>query len=332
MRLAAVVLLLLLYPPVLPLHAQVGRETPTQAGEDYYVEGNVLGGDGKPVTGAKAVLSPFGSEMGQTVFTDSDGRFSFHGLGRGTYRITISGPGFQEYVESLSLAGGSQNLRVVLKSQTQGTRRASAPVVPAADLSVPAKALEHYQKGLERLEHKDYEAGLRELQQAVKEYPSYAAAHGALGIAYLQQHRSREAADAFAKALELNPSSYDAQLGMGLLSNDQKKWAEAANYLLKARQLSSEGWQVHYELGRAYAGMERFQESEASLKQARERLPDYPNLYVLLANAYVLQGKYPEAIAEMKYFVNRWPNGKVADQVRDKLRLLEKEVAGNSAK
>jgi Flp pilus assembly protein TadD len=318
---------------LVPSFGQVARQVPIPGGEDYYIEGFVLSPQGKEIPAAKVVVSGFGAEVGQTVFTDTDGRFSFHGLSKGTYRVTIQATGYQEYVVTVDLVGGPQNLRVVLKPESPtGVSKLPRGSATAADLSAPPKARNYYQKGIQQMERREFAQAAKSFQKAVHEYPDFPAAHAELGVSYLQMHRKKEAAGELNKALKLNASSFDAHLGLGLLANDQKNWAEAEKHLLRSRELNSQSWQVHYELGRTYVGLDRLPEAEASLRQARASAPDYPNLYILLGNVYVLEGRYPEAIEEMKYFVKRWPESKVATQVREKLKLLEKEVAGKTGK
>ncbi|MBI3950561.1 MAG: tetratricopeptide repeat protein [Acidobacteria bacterium] len=310
--------------------AQIGRERPSGVGSresSYYIEGRVVDDKGTPVRMARIVLAPFRAEVGQTSFSDDEGRFTFYDLRQGSYKVSASATGYTTETHMVDLFGGSQNIQIVLRRSDSASNSAPARAVPAAELAAPPKARERYQKGMRELERRKFEKSIEHLQAAIKEYPPYASAYSGLGIAHIQMRNRDLAREAFEKALGLDANSVEAHLGMGLVCNDEERYADAEKYLMKAQQLNPADWHVHYELGRTYYGLNQLERAEKNLRRAHEAHHDYGNLHLLLANVLVLQNNYAEGLAEMEEFLKIAPNTPLAPQVREKVKLLKAELA-----
>jgi Ca-activated chloride channel homolog len=96
------------------------------------------------------------------------------------------------------------------------------------DLKAPAKARREYEKGYQLLLRKDYLGSVDHLTTAISIYPSFVAAHNALGSAYLALARNDEARAEFARAVALDdhlPNSY-LNLGCAQLALQQFDAAE----------------------------------------------------------------------------------------------------------
>lgn len=290
------------------------------------LEGRVVDERGKPVSMARIVLTPFRAAIGQTTYTDDDGRFVFYNLRAGNYHVSASAAGFATVTQNVDLMGDAQMIQLVVNRNTGPPTDSSARSVPVSELAIPEKARELYRKAVKELERRKYNKSIEHFQAAIRQYPDYASAYSGMGIVYIQMRQPTLAQAAFEKALLLNPQSAEAHLGMGLTCNDQQMFAEAEKHLLKAQQLTPMDWHVHYELGRAYYGMDQLEQAEKSLRVARQARPDYGNLYLLLANVLVLQSKYAEGLAEMKEFLRVAPDSPLAAQVREKIKLLKAEL------
>jgi len=100
-----------------------------------------------------------------------------------------------------------------VNSQDPGTTPLQGPggALSKLDLKAPPKAQREYDKGFQLLLRKDAPGAVQHLGQAVAIYPSYVAAHNALGTAYLNLDQNEQARGEFAKAVELDdhlPNSY----------------------------------------------------------------------------------------------------------------------------
>jgi tetratricopeptide (TPR) repeat protein len=75
----------------------------------------------------------------------------------------------------------------------------------------------HYFLGRIANRRGDYAEATRQLQMALKAYPSYADAYAELGLVHLKQKDYPQAEEALQKALELSPDSYTANLNLMIL-------------------------------------------------------------------------------------------------------------------
>src|SRR5712692_9074314 len=83
--------------------------------------------------------------------------------------------------------------------------------VSKLDLKAPGNARKEYEKGYLQLLRKDLQGAIDHLARALSIYPSFVAAHNALGIAYLNLGQIQQARDEFARAIALDdhlPNSY----------------------------------------------------------------------------------------------------------------------------
>lgn len=79
------------------------------------------------------------------------------------------------------------------------------------DLKAPGKARREYEKGYQLLLRKDFPGAVEHLKAATSIYPSFVAAHNALGSAYLSLGQNDQARAEFAQAVALDdhlPTSY----------------------------------------------------------------------------------------------------------------------------
>jgi hypothetical protein len=81
-------------------------------------------------------------------------------------------------------------------------------VVSARELSIPPKAHQAFQKGIERLERDDAAGGLPHFQRAVAELSTYYEAYFEIGTADLRLGRTADAEQALRKSIELSGGQY----------------------------------------------------------------------------------------------------------------------------
>ena len=76
--------------------------------------------------------------------------------------------------------------------------------VSKLDLKAPGKARREYEKGFQLLMRKDLRGAVEHLGNATKIYPSFVAAHNALGSAYLALDQNEQARGEFDQAVALD--------------------------------------------------------------------------------------------------------------------------------
>jgi VWFA-related protein len=110
--------------------------------------------------------------------------------------------------------------------------------VSKLDLKAPGNARKEYEKGYLQLMRKDLQGAIDHLARATSIYPSFVAAHNALGIAHLNLGQIQQARDEFAQAVALDdhlPSSY---MNLGCAQLELQQYPEAVESLKKASSIA----------------------------------------------------------------------------------------------
>ena len=110
--------------------------------------------------------------------------------------------------------------------------------VSQLDIKAPGKARREYEKGSQLLAGKDYEGAIAHLNAAIVIYPTYPAAHNALGSAYSALQQYGQARDEFARAILLDDHLPTAYLNLGYADLDLKDFPAAEEALKKASHIA----------------------------------------------------------------------------------------------
>ena len=105
----------------------------------------------------------------------------------------------------------------------------TAAVVSVHELSIPGKARDAYNKGIRRLNVKDWAGSVPEFQRAIKSFPGFYEAYDMQGVAQLAMQSWQDAETSFRKSLDLSLGHYAApHFGLGLiLCIHYKQFAQA---------------------------------------------------------------------------------------------------------
>jgi VWFA-related protein len=106
------------------------------------------------------------------------------------------------------------------------------------DLKAPKKARHEYEKGYQLLMKKDLDPAIEHLAKSIAIYPSFVAAHNALGTAYLNQSKNEQARDQFAQALALDDHLPNSYLNLGCSQLALKQYPGAEDSLKKASAIA----------------------------------------------------------------------------------------------
>ena len=110
--------------------------------------------------------------------------------------------------------------------------------VSKLDLKAPAKALREYGKGYQLLLRSDLQGAVQHLATAVGTYPSFVAAHNALGTTYLKLSQNEQARDEFSKAVALDDHLPNSYLNLGIAQLALKEYPAAEESLRKASAIA----------------------------------------------------------------------------------------------
>jgi len=113
-----------------------------------------------------------------------------------------------------------------------------ANTVSRLDLAAPKNARKEYEKGYLHLIRKELPAAIDHLTRATSIYPSFVAAHDALGIAYLNLGQNQQAHDEFARAIALDDHLPGSYLNLGCAQMQLQRYPDAEETLQKASSLA----------------------------------------------------------------------------------------------
>jgi len=196
------------------------------------------------------------------------------------------------------------------------------------DLKAPGKARREYEKGYQFLMKKDAQSAIEHLKTAIQIYPSYVAAHNALGTAYLNLNQNEQARDEFARAVALDDHLPNSFLNLGCAHLALKDYAAAEETLRKASSIAPLDLQLHLAL--AY-GEYVNRDYPAVLVTAREvharKHQTATVVHFFAAGALEAQGNLTDAQHELETLLQEDPKSASAAQYRQILEGLKTEQA-----
>jgi tetratricopeptide (TPR) repeat protein len=131
-------------------------------------------------------------------------------------------------------------------------------------------AEEHFRKGNEYAQAKDFEQASAEFEEALRQDPEYVSARVNLGVAYYQLQRLEDAIEQYEKALELEPEDAGIYSNLAAAYVQQGDLEEALDAYLRATNLDPELAEPHFGLGVVYREMGRTEQAIEAFKRFQE--------------------------------------------------------------
>jgi Tfp pilus assembly protein PilF len=295
----------------------------TGAGElqsgDHAMEVHITDQHGRPLNVALRVqiLSQTGLRLAEAFSNREQGVADFNGLSSGAFQLSISGPDVETATQAFEIypteGTHREYIRVQMKDTAPSDSNASPgtdPTISAQDLSVPDKAREEFEKGMEAYGRGDDREAQDDLEEAVAIYPNYVRAYNNLGVLYLKAGLKIKAFVEFSKAVELDPKFAPGYVNEARVSISDGNFAEAEPALKKALEADPSALNAMRLLCQTeFAQNEypQFLETARHLHQLT-REPQYADLHLVSAQILVNQGKKHEASDEYQLFVQENPN------------------------
>lgn len=265
-------------------------------------------------------------------YTNDECMGDFSGLAVGDYHIVATGEGLEESdsgLFSVDARKSSQSVFITVKRKGEGepVNRPGAPMVSAADLNVPERARQEYEKASLPFGKGDWKKAKDQLQKAIAIYPQYATAYNDLGVVYGRMGDRSQEREALQRAVTINDHFAEAYINLGKMSIVDRNFPDAENFLGKAATTDPNNPQTLMLLANVQLLNQHFNESIASCHRVHA-LPHKLQALVhyIAARAMLHQNRQAEALYELQIFLTEEPSGPRADAVRTEMSKLQSAV------
>jgi len=198
--------------------------------------------------------------------------------------------------------------------------------ISALDLKAPGKARHEYDKGYQLLMRKDPKGAVDHLSLATTIYPSFVAAHNALGSAYMTLNQADQALSEFAQAVALDDHLPGSYLNLGGAELALKHFSAAEESIHKASSMAP--LDLHVLTAVAYGQLmnHSYQASVLTVQQVHQRKHEgFAKIHLYAAAAWQAQDKLAEAQQELEVFLREDPKSPNAARA---LQMV-KEISGS---
>lgn len=285
----------------------------------------------------------------QATVVDSQGRYRFTGIQRGTYFIVVKLEGFQEVRQRVDVAGDSV-MNVILDFQEERIVKPrtdlSGEEIGTIDISelsrnYPSRVTDGLKAADKDIQAGNFAKAAMVLEEIIGETPDIYQAQRMLGMAYQKLGRYRDAESAYKTAVDLRPTSAAPLINLGSLYVEEAQASETrGSSVVRAilnESLASLGAAIklkpdapfaYYLLGVTYYKSAFYEDAEENLKRSLSLAPDLSDARLALANVYVKMQEWPNVIAQLDAYLFEFPKSPIREQV---LNMRAKVVARSRA-
>ncbi len=198
--------------------------------------------------------------------------------------------------------------------------------VSKLDLAAPKNARKEYDKGYLHLIRKELPAAIDHLARATSIYPSFVAAHDALGIAYLNLGQYQQANDEFARAIALDAHLPRSYLNLGCAQMQLQRYPDAEESLKKASSIAPLDLVLLTALTYAEFKNRDYPAVIATTRHVhRRKHEDAALVHLFAAGAWEAQNHLSEAQDELETLLSEDPKSPLLVQFRKLLDQLKEE-------
>lgn len=198
--------------------------------------------------------------------------------------------------------------------------------VSKLDLKAPWKALREYDKGYQLLKRKDLPGAVEHLTVATLIYPSFVAAHNALGSAYLGLGQNDQARGEFAQAVSLDDHLPNSYLNLGCAELALQHFPAAQESIQKASAIAPLDLQLLTALAYGQFMNHDYGATIATAHQVHDRKHEGAALvHYYAAAAWEAQNNFPQAQHELETLLREDPKSSATEQARKMMEQLKEE-------
>jgi len=243
------------------------------------ITGQVFGANRRPLADVYVELRSEVESVLQRTRTNGGGTFIFSNLtaGRFSIRVRPFGTDYEEQIQEVELVtsvGGRNVADVQYKDFYLRTRRDAKPTTSVTEVvfaqEIPDAAKKSFEKAIGEFEGNLPDAGILDLENAVKTFPDYFLALDRLGVELLKKQRYPEASAYFDRAVVVNPKSANSWYGLSFALYAQNQTPRSIEAAKKATALSPESVEMNLMLGVALRQGRNYIDAEKSLLKAKK--------------------------------------------------------------
>jgi tetratricopeptide (TPR) repeat protein len=285
------------------------------------ITGFVFSPERRAIEQARVELLDDMESVKQRLETDAAGRFIFTNIGMGRYQVRVFSPGsdYREQTQDVDLSSGrfeTVQLEFRLRPRKNAEPIKVPPVVFAQE--IPDEAKKYFENASVEFAKGQSAAGIEQLEQAIKIFPTYFAALERLGVEYMIKKRYDDAQKVFTSAVAVNPRSFNGWYGLSYANFALQHSAEAIEAAEKALVLEKDAAEVYFVLGMSQRKLKQYDKSEKSFLRSKEldkgKTPDI-NWNLALLYAHDLQ-QFGKAADELELFLTATPGNPDAVNIK----------------
>jgi tetratricopeptide (TPR) repeat protein len=290
-------------------------------GSQGMIRGNVFDADGKPIQGARIIVTA----------TNGSVRFELTSNAKGEWVQAVNYVGmYVVYCESKEKnASDSHELRVGLGTWTT----VNCGLIPGR---MAAQQVAQVNKVLKQLQADAVAAGkagndqlaISKFNEMIAQLPKCANCYYNIGVSQTHLKNWDAAETSFKRAIELQADYAEAYNGLAEAYNAQRKTDLAAAAAAKAVELSaaSGGGSAEelYVQGTLLWNAGKLPEATLQFEKALKADPNYAPAHFQYGMALLNQGKLPESLAEFDMYLKLAPTGEYAAQAKAMIAQLKK--------
>jgi len=210
--------------------------------------------------------------------------------------------------------------------------KADGSFVSVTSLAAPSAARKAYEKASREMGKKKPDPGkaATELEAAVTQYPSFAAAWYFLGGIRLVLNDADDARRAFENALSADPKFHYAYLPLIAIELSARRYAEAARLADSVLKLDYRLMKAHYYRALANGSLRRHDDARQSIQAiiGNGNNRQYPGVHAILAAIFLEEGNRQAAADEYKLFLDFDPDSPLAALAREYLAKWRASAQG----
>jgi thioredoxin-like negative regulator of GroEL len=273
-----------------------------------------------------------------SVFSDTNGAFTFRGLEPGSYAVVVEAGSDYEvaresvYIEAevdvarrrgITMPRVPKIFTVDVSLRLKQEAYVKAGVVNAALAAVPEPARDLYFKALASAEAGDSAKAIAQLKAALNIHPEFPIALNELGVQYLRSGQAEKAAESLDKAVKLAPNDFQPRLNYGIALLNLRQLPEAEEHLRFAITKQSGSPTAHMYLGIALAIQRKLDEGQKELQTAiATKSQEVFLAHRYLSGIYLERQQYDLAANELESYLKLVPKAPDAERLRQKVKEL----------